>query len=174
MTKINFLVISRAQAEHEYVQGTIVQPHILISINGTTSGDSTPANIPDNKNRVDMLQLQFDDIDIRHTNVVNEEYPSMIFFSEEHARNILNFVEKNIKDINTIVVHCYAGISRSRGVACALSKILNNEDDVLFKAGCPNMLCYRTVLDKYFLTIDNYHLLWENIYEVRESNLEPV
>jgi predicted protein tyrosine phosphatase len=154
MKKINFLVLSREQAESIVVQRAINQPHILISINGTTGLDSTSAKIPTNGNRLDLLHLRFDDIDSRQMEILkeNKEEKSLILFTEEHARNILNFVEKNLKDIDLIVVHCFAGICRSVAVASALSKIINNEDDRIFKSGVPNMLVYKTVLERFWLS----------------------
>jgi len=64
-------------------------------------------------------------------------------------------------------------MNMERGLSYEQSKILNNEDDKIFKSGCPNMLVYRTMLDKFFLS-PNFHLLWPNIYKIRESNLTPV
>lgn len=167
--KIKFKVLSRAMAEAEWVQKSITEPHILISINGTTGTDSTSAIIPANQYRKELLHIQFDDID----NSKPELTQGMIPFTEDHARNILNFVEKNINDIDLIVVHCFAGVCRSVAVAASLSKIINNEDDVLFKSGVPNMLVYREMLDKYFLE-DNFHLIWKDIYLVRDGNLKPI
>lgn len=172
--QIKFLVLSRAQAEDKHVQGTINQKHILISINGTTGSDSTPALIPDNENRVDMLQICFDDIDNRDMqrdsfDKINKKYDFNLF-SESHARNILNFVEKNIENIELIVVHCFAGVSRSVACASALSKILNNNDDKIFKSGCPNMKVYTTILEKFFLSC--YNELWPKITEINFNNTE--
>ena len=172
--KLNFLVLSRAQAEDAYVQSTIKQKHILISIYGTTGSDGAPATIPDNENRVDMLQICFDDIDNMDMDrnsfdKINQKY-NFNLFSEDHARNILNFVEKNINDIDLIVVHCWAGISRSCATACALSKILNNEDDRLFKAGVPNMKVYGSILAKFFLSC--YNELWPKMTEINFSNTD--
>lgn len=50
--------------------------------------------------------------------------------------------------INLIICQCEAGISRSAGVAGALSKVLNKDDSKIFEDYCPNMLVYRTVLEE--------------------------
>ncbi len=168
--KKDFLVLSREQAESEHVQNTINLPHIMISINGTTGTDSTSANIPDNINRKDLLQIRFDDIDVRHTETIKNEGLELIFFSEDHARNILNFVEKNVENINLIVVHCFAGVCRSVAVASALSKIINNEDDKIFRSGVPNMLVYKTILEKFWLS--DYNRIYPRLNEYNFENIE--
>jgi len=172
MKKINFKVLSRKEAEADWVQEKITEPHILISIYGTTGGDSTPAEIPDNENRVELLKVCFDDLSDRHREILDnrEEKNNYIFFSEDHARNILNFVEKNIDKVDLIVVHCFAGVCRSVACAAALSKILNNEDDRIFKSGVPNMLVYSTILEKFWLS--DYGTLWPKINELNFENID--
>lgn len=56
----------------------------------------------------DVLKLKFDDVDrlAYHTQR----------FSLEDAQEIILFMEEN-KDIETVIVHCMAGISRSAAVA---------------------------------------------------------
>ena len=111
------------------------------------------------------MQLIFEDIDdITYA----EKY---ILFNKEKATSILDFVESNLTD--SIVVNCHAGVCRSVATAAALSKILNNEYDNIFKSGCPNMLIYSTILRTYFLE-DNFHLRWPKIWKVRYSNLRDV
>ncbi len=58
-----------------------------------------------------VLRLEFDDIDF-------EEDPYQIF-TEQHARDIIQFVQEGVKDgkIEGVLVHCKAGISRSAAVA---------------------------------------------------------
>lgn len=53
-------------------------------------------------------------------------------------------------NINKIIVHCGAGVSRSAGVAGAILKYFNNDDAPIFNNPkyYPNMLCYRMVLEQ--------------------------
>ena len=71
---------------------------------------------------------------------------------DEDALNIKEFIQRYEEDesIDLIIVHCEAGVSRSAGVAAAIMKYLWNDDSAIFdnKRYHPNMLCYRTVLNK--------------------------
>ncbi len=70
-------------------------------------------------------------------------------FTDQEAKRILNFVDKYGKEVDLLVVHCEAGISRSAGVAGALSLIYNGSDEYYFKEYLPNMLVYRKILNAY-------------------------
>ena len=70
-------------------------------------------------------------------------------FSDKNAQEILDFVQYNRVDIDLIVIHCEAGISRSAGVAGALSLIYNGSDEYYFKKYLPNMFVYRKILNMY-------------------------
>lgn len=166
MGKIKFVVMSRREIEDKDYYGTITRPHVVISIADENEG---PANIALNDSCMNILRFQFYDIDdIKY----KDKYT---LFDEKMAEDILDFANDMVLEnfVDTFVVHCHAGVCRSVAVAAALSKILNNEDDKIFKSGCPNMLVYRTLLEKYFLT-DNFHTRWESIWEVRESNLDAI
>ncbi len=72
------------------------------------------------------------------------------------ANNIVNFVN-NFNEIDTIIVHCDAGQSRSAGVAAAIAKFFNGDDEQFFSGGgmygspryTPNRLAYRKVLQAF-------------------------
>jgi len=69
---------------------------------------------------------------------------------------LLDFVNKNIDDIDTIVVHCHAGCSRSAGLACILSKIYNNQESWFWEnpeLRC-NTLVYKVTLEYFNETVD--------------------
>jgi len=102
--------------------------------------------------RLDTLQLQFDDWNVEQKIKIEARYENsqkmkdMIYFNENHAKKIIKFVEKYLDKIELIVVQCDAGISRSAGVAAALSKCINNDDKYFFKNYLPNSLVYSTIL----------------------------
>lgn len=97
MKRVQF--VSKATAES--LQGR--SDTAVISINGLD-----PAHLRDGWHSV--LRLEFDDVD-----VAEEPY---ILFNAEHARLIVEFVrECNSNGVETIIVHCNAGISRSAAVA---------------------------------------------------------
>lgn len=67
-------------------------------------------------------------------------------FTETHAEQILDFVNEIWDKVETLLVHCYAGYSRSPAVAAALSKIYYNQDEHFFKSYSPNKMIYNTIL----------------------------
>lgn len=91
-----------------------------------------------------ILRLQFNDVDRQ-----GETYK---VFTVNDAKNILKFVDKYIRSVDFFIVHCHAGVSRSAGVAAALSKIYNNTDKYIFncKKYNPNMKVYTTILNEYY------------------------
>lgn len=105
--------------------------------------------------RLDTLQLQFDDWNMNQKNMIEKSYPKskkrqeMVFFSEKHAEQIINFVKRYLDKIELIIIQCDAGISRSAGVAAALSKCINADDEYFFKQYLPNSLVYSKILKEW-------------------------
>lgn len=130
-------VYNRLFMENEYHKIENISRHLIISI--TDSGD---ADIKLQKNCVDILRLNFHDID--------SELLNYQVFNEEFACKILNFVFNNIDNVDLILVHCEAGISRSAGVACSLCSILNGNDlEMVKKYPLYNRKVYNTILKQY-------------------------
>lgn len=71
----------------------------------------------ENKYCKGVLTLYVDDI-------VKEVEGAGLFY-DEHANQIVSFVDKHKDIIDTLVVHCYAGQSRSVAVGKALSELYN-------------------------------------------------
>lgn len=96
-----------------------------------------------------VLFLQFDDIE------ANETVTGLIPMSEDDARKVAGFVRHLPSGITSLVVHCGAGVSRSAGVAAAISLALLGSDKAFFTDGgkCPNMTCYRRTLEAFGLTL---------------------
>ena len=96
-----------------------------------------------------LLRLEFND----------EEKPSVDAISKHDAERIAGFLMDCEKDSGTtsLVVHCGAGVSRSAGVAAAASLYLFGDDSWVFDNGskCPNMTCYRSVLDELFIDLSD-------------------
>lgn len=140
--------------------------HILISTTSDRKGTNL-SYVKGNPYIVDILEVNYDDLDgecvTYFANDVNSE--RFIIFNENHAKEILAFVNKNITNPNlsAIITHCDAGVSRSKGMAAALSKILNEEDDKYFKTGVPNRLVYSTILKEYYTNTALYKNM-ENYY----------
>lgn len=126
--------------------------HILIQ---AYCHDDYAEPIPHLLTRLDALQLQFDDWNAEQKTLIEKEYPhsehakTMIYFNEAHAKKLIRFVKKHLDKIDLIIVQCDAGISRSPGVAAALSKCLNGDDSYFFKHYLPNSLVYSTILKEW-------------------------
>ena len=133
LVPLNLTVCNRDKAESHNFQF----PHLLISI----SASNDKPKFPKNKNRIAVLSLEFQDL--------NKPYKDYKIFNKKDAYSIFEFLERN-KEIKNIIVHCDAGISRSPGVAAALAKIFNGDDNKYFKEYLPNMLVYKTMLDVWW------------------------
>ena len=70
-----------------------------------------------NKNTLGILQQEFDDIE-QFMNILTP-------FSIDQAEAIINFVKEHLDDVDAIVAHCEAGISRSAGAISALSLLID-------------------------------------------------
>lgn len=85
----------------------------------------------------DILRLSFHD--------TNTELPNVILISGSDGELINKFVMVNYRQIQHLVVHCSAGLSRSPGVLVALEEIYNGRD-VSKEYPLYNKLVYRTVI----------------------------
>ena len=109
--------------------------------------DTDKADVIFEKNEINgiraVLRLKFDDVE--------RDYKNEHCITKEDAENIVKFVNKNKNKVDEFIVHCEAGVSRSAGVGAAIMKALNGDDWDVFKnpLKCPNMKCYRTVLNAF-------------------------
>lgn len=151
-----------ALSEKQLIQGDyakISKNHILISIKDI----GRKLTVPKSQYCKKMLQLEF-----------NDEYEiSNSSFNQDLARQIIDFVNSNCFTVDLIIVHCYAGLSRSVAVASALSKILNNKDDDIYAIGMPNMLVYTTILDSYYSEQAN-DKKWSSIFFKRNEAMKKL
>ena len=83
------------------------------------------------------LTLLFDD--------TVREAPGAVLFSDETAVRVIRFIDAH-RDADTLLVHCYAGQSRSSAVGAFAVKYLGGNNAAYFKNGVPNMHVYRTLL----------------------------
>lgn len=145
--------VSRTMAER--VSSEMKIPHIIISI---TDPDQELADLCYNPLCVRILRLQFYDIDVdklkRNTKYSDswlEPYKGELFTGIQ-AKQVVDFVE-TYKDVTEfILIHCEIGISRSAGVAAALSKIYLGDDSSYFKSFrfVPNRRVYRFILNAFY------------------------
>lgn len=110
--------------------------YVVISI---TDPGSRPARIPRSAGFRDVLRLQFHDaIPLRNLSLP----PEIVLMNEDHARAIWQFVERWREAVETFVVHCEQGMSRSPAVAAAICKALGGDDSWFFDEFVPNRYVY--------------------------------
>jgi predicted protein tyrosine phosphatase len=95
----------------------------------------------------DVLRLKFSDMDGRVAQI-RVPPPNITGFTPEMARQIVQFVqEQRARDTRLIVVHCEFGMSRSAGVASALSFFYNQDETFFLVHYRPNSFVRRLVLE---------------------------
>ncbi|MBW3625154.1 MAG: hypothetical protein KY468_17290 [Armatimonadetes bacterium] len=129
---VSFQVIGRAGAMRLLPS----VPHIIISI---TEPRAPEARYPESPHRLGILRLQFHDAEV--------PLPDRALLTPEDARAIVEFVKRHLGEARLIVCQCEGGVSRSAGVAAALSRWLQNDDAPFFRYYQPNRHVYRTLLD---------------------------
>lgn len=93
-----------------------------------------------------ILVLSFDDVD-REVPIIGSGKTATLFDAMK-ADHILDFWSGAPKDVAAMYIHCDAGQCRSPAIAAALQKIETGSDDVWFATKRPNMLVYRTILER--------------------------
>jgi hypothetical protein len=94
-------------------------------------------------NMVALLALKFADTDDK------EDIDDWKCISNTQAKLILDFAFSVKEEVDTIIINCDAGISRSSGIAAALSYIFNGTDSEIWDNPkfFPNKLVYDTILN---------------------------
>lgn len=72
------------------------------------------------------------------------ETGSTLLFSEENAHQIIEFIEDYLY-VDTLLVHCYGGQSRSAAVGAFAVKMLGGDNSEAFSKRTPNMHIYKTL-----------------------------
>ena len=141
------IVRNRKQIEES---NEVQDRHIIISI--FTPGDLDP-KVVTNDNTEALFFVAFHDLDGEPSVATSLAFGPIVLFDDQMAKNIVAFIN-TFEEIDTIIVHCDAGQSRSAGVAAAIAKFFNGNDDQFFSGGgmygspryTPNRLVYRKVL----------------------------
>ena len=144
---MEFLITNRYVVEKRFPKTGA--PLGLLSIKGPSENPIDYTMAHKYRETCGILGLVFDDVDSLKT---TDEY-NLSAFTPEMAKQILNWVNALIKaEVSLIIVQCTAGISRSAGVAAALSLIINGDDSWVFddKRYLPNRLVYRTILQVHY------------------------
>ena len=109
----------------EKIKGTPTEAELLaktkiISINSSWGFDDTPPFSPELLNHPQLLTLNFDDI--CNEPETPEDLGNAVLFNETMAQQIMRFVDDGKLPL---LVHCTAGISRSRAVGEVLNWYFN-------------------------------------------------
>lgn len=70
-----------------------------------------------------------------------------VLFSEKHARLILDFVEEYREKVDTLLIHCYAGSSRSAAIGKALLDMESVSSQNLINRTTPNEHIYQVMMN---------------------------
>lgn len=89
--------------------------YAAISIQDTIGG-GFGFELKENKYCKDVLTLYFDDIE--------RPEPGLKLISCSQAASIVRFIKSHEHDVDTLLIHCFAGISRSRAVGVFAREIL--------------------------------------------------
>jgi len=96
----------------------------------------------------------FDDVDkeTKFYDLENNQYHYLIPMRKDQANDIANLIKKYYNQMDYVIVHCNAGISRSAGVVGAICKYLWNDDSEVFndKWFKPNMRVYNLLLRNFY------------------------
>jgi predicted protein tyrosine phosphatase len=110
------------------------QPWAAISI-ATYEGEHP---VLSEENRIGLLQLAFRDTDFERQERA---------FTKEQARQVIEFVESIIHNAEFLLIHCEMGLSRSPGMAAALSKLYAGTDQYWFDRYTPNRMVYSKLVE---------------------------
>lgn len=129
-----------------YHSAGIKNPCVIVSI---SDKDAAPPDFYDNDNIWDVCQLFFDDEEAGPTCMTEQDADTLVAFIRQYEN----------EDID-LFVHCNGGVSRSAGCAAAIMLIDWGDDSAIFQDGkyCPNMHCYRYVLNAADVSYDDIAL----------------
>jgi protein-tyrosine phosphatase len=134
---MNFYVYSRQKAKRASYK--IKEPTLIISITDPLLNINTFAP---NSNIVSICRVQFDD--------VNEENarPGEVLMTSQDAAKIKEHLMTYKDKVESIIVHCEVGVSRSAGIMAAIQKYMIGDDSAIFDNDkfSPNMHCYNLML----------------------------
>ena len=135
---MDFIVLSR----HEFESGFLTaSPYIVISI---SDPKSRKPRIPRTSLCRAVLQLRFHDAEP----TLGFRLPANVkLMRPAEAQQIRKFVNEHVAGVQTIVVHCEQGMSRSPAVAAAVCRLLGEDDSPFFRNYAPNRYVYELVLN---------------------------
>lgn len=117
--------------------------YVMISIDSESSEEhQNVVNFNRTERCTDILYLWFDDV----------EEDNGCAFTDDDANDIIDFVKKNEK-YDTLIVHCFGGVSRSQAVKHALIKCLGLPEQE--KPFMMNKYVYTKIIDAWENDVQN-------------------
>lgn len=132
------IIILPRSAVHQFVYP---RPWACISITDAILGEEKRWPIVGNDpNRVDILRMGFDDVEF----VRDFQKPLTV----EQAKQIWNFVAEIWGQVQLLMIHCHAGISRSPAIGKAISDVYQPDFSSYFdQLYSPNRLAYARMVE---------------------------
>ena len=135
--------------------------YAVISIQDTHT-DGFGITFSENKYCKAVLTLKFDDI-------VRPVEGAQIF-TEKMAEEIIRFIRTN-KDVETLLIHCYAGQSRSRAVGAFAVWFLGGDNSAYFKKYNPNEYVYEVLMQTLPKVQKDLEINHDVIYSLFEPDM---
>ena len=88
-----------------------------------------------------VLTLYFDD--------VYKKVKGTTPFNKDMANQIIDFLDEYDGKVDTLLIHCYAGQSRSRAVGAFAQYFVGDNNSELINYGSPNMMIYDTLMKEH-------------------------
>ncbi|MBQ1785285.1 MAG: dual specificity protein phosphatase family protein [Turicibacter sp.] len=152
-------IMSQEEAEnwsHDQWMGVA----LLISILGT---DTRTPTFYKNPRIIEKISLKFDDIQS-----VQDHHTLL---SEEHCLQIRDFVFEHAEEVESIVIHCFAGVSRGAAIAFAVCRLLGLDDTWIWASNRyhPNEYCVYKLNRILNLGLSDAEI--QNFYLLKEKNI---
>lgn len=152
MTTIQVMSANRLTSFVSSFQNISTMNRSLISI---ADPNDNFVYVPDGIFSHGILRLQFHDVDEVHEYMmVGDRKMTYYPMNENQAQEVARFVNNVWDKIDCLIVQCHAGISRSAGIAAAISKHYFQDDAFYFgfiSPYIPNRKCYSLVLEALYV-----------------------
>jgi predicted protein tyrosine phosphatase len=171
------LVLPRIVVERIISSKKELSPWALISIYSSPKELLVTPEIEDKLKSINclkVLSLCFGDFDKSHIAYLTQNnLKEESLFNENQARQILDFIEEECKDLRMIIIHCDAGVSRSGAVGLWACRYLNCDEKVFMNVNphiFPNSHVYDTLSEISGMR-DDYLKLWLDLKDPDQTTI---